>query len=101
MNKDKKQFYHIAIRDFDHPLWAMNVLGPAVDLSYIMEQVGTKDQLKCEVEKFVSHLRRIRTYTQEDNPLEYNKEQVECIPDDEHLTDFVMSQLEFYKYEGE
>lgn len=91
--------YLIIPRDLNHPIWASDATVAADLCGIINDEYDSYDELNEAMCQFGLKVQEVRSYTQEKNPLEYNKEQVECIPDDEHLADFVMSLVELLRKE--
>lgn len=95
-----KNYYYYVISpiDLSHPVWgdeayhAADLFGGICEYNY-----ATKKDVKAALSRFAKRLQAVRGYTQEKNPMEYNKKQVECIPDDDKLVEFMCSILDIYK----
>lgn len=91
--------YQIIPRDLNHPIWGVEATIAADLCGIINNEYDNWDELHKGMLQFGLKVQEVRGYTQEKNPLEYNKEQVECIPDDEHLAEFIMSIVDMVKYD--
>lgn len=94
----KNYYYIITPIDLSHPVWGSDAHF-AADLfgGFCEDNYATKNDVKDALSRFAKRLQAVRDYTQEKNPMEYNKEQVECIPGDDKLVEFMCSILDIYK----